>query len=404
MSVFSTGLDTRENIRDEVAIVGVGEAAPSGSSGRTCEAMGLESVAAALHDAGIAPDEIDGIMISGHYEHQLTPALFRAHFGTRQDIWLSGDGGAMTYAATAPYSAAMAFRAGTARAIVNVFAIDWATQMKRAGPGPAAYHREEPMKANAEVPFGFIPQPVYFAHIARRHMAQFGTTSAQLGAIAVTQRRHANHHPGAVMRDKPLTLHDYLASPPFVDPLRLLDCCLISDGAAAYVMVPARDGRRRRQAPVSVRGIGYARSEAGPYFAQEPDFTATPQRLAAPAAFSMANVAPAEVDVLANYDPFTIASLIQIEDMGFCPKGGGGRFVEGDRLYFARGRARGGLPYNTHGGLLSHGYLLGISHVVELVRQLRGTAANQVVDPRIAVYGGYTGIDAATLILAAEGV
>jgi acetyl-CoA acetyltransferase len=86
--------------------------------------------------------------------------------------------------------------------------------------------------------------------------------------------------------------------------------------------------------------------------------------------------------------------------MGFCVKGEGGRFVEGDRLYFARGRARGGLPYNTHGGLLSHSYLLGISHVVELVRQLRGTAANQVADARIAVYGGYTGIDAATLVLA----
>ena len=103
--------------------------------------------------------------------------------------------------------------------------------------------------------------------------------------------------------------------------------------------------------------------------------------------------------MLAVYDPFTIVALMAIEDLGFCPKGEAGRFVEGDRLWFDRGRAKGGLPFNTHGGMLSHSYLLGINHVVELVRQLRGEAANQVADAEIAVYGGFSGVDAGTMVM-----
>ena len=124
-------------------------------------------------------------------------------------------------------------------------------------------------------------------------------------------------------------------------------------------------------------------------------FTATPQVFAAPGGFGMAGLRPDDVDVLACYDPFTIVSLMQIEDLGFCPKGEGGRFVEGTTLHFDGGR----LPYNTHGGMLSHAYVLGIAHVVELVRQLRGEAAAQVPDARVAVYGGYTGPQASTLVM-----
>jgi acetyl-CoA acetyltransferase len=109
----------------------------------------------------------------------------------------------------------------------------------------------------------------------------------------------------------------------------------------------------------------------------------------------MAGLKPGDVDVLTCYDPFTIVSLMQIEDMGFCSKGDGGPFVEGDTLLFDGGR----LPYNTHGGMLSHAYVLGIAHVVEVVRQLRGEAAAQVPGARIGVYGGYTGPQASTLIL-----
>ena len=146
---------------------------------------------------------------------------------------------------------------------------------------------------------------------------------------------------------------------------------------------------------MQVAGVGEATSNTGLYWSQQPAFCSTPQLYSAPPAFQMAGISPSDVDVLTLYDPFTIVALMQIEDMGFCKKGEGGSFVEGDRLHFDGG----GLAYNTHGGLLSHAYVLGISHVVELVRQLRGEAAAQVENAAVGVYGGYTGERASTLVL-----
>jgi acetyl-CoA acetyltransferase len=176
------------------------------------------------------------------------------------------------------------------------------------------------------------------------------------------------------------------------------DCCLISDGGGAYVMTSVERARDLAKPLVVVEGVGEGHSGAGIFWAQQGDFTSTPQSFAAPAAFAMAGIRPRDVDVLALYDPFTIVTLMQIEDMGFCAKGEGGAFVEGTTLHFDGG----GLPTNTHGGLLSHAYVLGISHVVELVRQLRGEASAQVPEPEIAVYGGYTGAMASTLVLRRE--
>jgi acetyl-CoA acetyltransferase len=387
------------DIRGEVAIVGVGESEHSASSGRDPVQMAARAVANALDDAGLRPEQVDGLMFRGGMGGQLDAAAFHRHFGTRHDLWVSAEGGPMTWAATATYTAAEAIRAKKTNIIVNVFSIDWATTSAANGATPGDYHRHDAMKANLEVPFGWYPQPVYFATIARRHMFEFGTTAAQLGSIAVTQRRHANGHSGAVMRKKILTLEDYLEKPSLVAPLRVADCCLISDGAAAYVMAAAGRAREFPKPPVHVLGVAEGVSNYGYYWSQQTPFTSTPQVFSAPAAFQMAGIGVADVDVLAVYDPFTIVALMQIEDMGFCAKGEGGMFVEGDRLYYANNRRNGGLPCNTHGGLLSHSYVLGVSHVVELVRQLRGEACNQVDTPEIAVYGGYTGGLAATLVL-----
>ena len=301
----------------------------------------------------------------------------------------------MTWAATAPYTAARAIRSGQARHLVNVFSVAWATERSRMLGGPGHFHAAERFKANLELPFGWFPQPVYFATIARRHMHEYGTRPEQLGAIAVSCRRHANLHPGAVMHDRSLSLDDYLSRPMLVDPLRIEDCCLISDGGGAYVMTSSERARDLRKPPVVVAGVGEGHSATGTYWSQQPDFTATPQVFSAPAAFAMAGIGPDDVDVLTLYDPFTIVALMQIEDMGFCPKGEGGAFVEGARLHHDGG----GLPYNPHGGLLSHAYVLGISHVVEVVRQLRGEAHAQVAGAEVGVYGGYTGAMASTLVL-----
>ena len=384
-----------EDLNGQVAIVGVGESEHTKASGRSDLEIAAEAIEKALNDAGLTPADVDGIMFNRGAGSLFDAAAFHAHFGTKHDIWESDRGGGMGWAGTAPYAAAKAFRNRKAKVIVISFAVAWATQRSSMTGGPGKFHAEEQFKANLEVPFGFFPQPVYFASIARRHMHEFGTTSAQLGSIAVSCRRHANRHPGAEMREKTLSLDQYLKRPFLADPLRVEDCCLISDGGGAFVMTTAERARDTPKPPVIAAGVGQARSKSGSYWSQQPDFTATPQVFCAPKAFEMAGITAADVDVLALYDPFTIAALMQIEDMGFCAKGEGGPFVEGSRLDFDGGA----LPYNTHGGMLSHAYVLGIAHVIELVRQLRGEAASQVGNADIAVYGGYTGHMASTLVL-----
>jgi acetyl-CoA acetyltransferase len=160
-------------------------------------------------------------------------------------------------------------------------------------------------------------------------------------------------------------------------------------------MSAADRARDLRQPVVEVAGVGLGNSNSGVHWAEQRAFTSTPQVFAAPGAFAMAGVAPNDVDVLTLYDPFTIHAVMQIEDMGFCAKGDGGAFVEGGALDYDGGV----LPYNTHGGLLSHAYVLGIAHVVEVVRQLRGEATAQVPGAQVGVYGGYTGPQASTLVL-----
>jgi acetyl-CoA acetyltransferase len=385
------------DIRGEVAIAGIGETAYTKASGRSARDIGAEAVERAIADAGLEPADIDGLTWSGAFA-DFDAAAFHDHFGTSHELWTSPWGGGMTWAATAPALAADAIRTGQARHVVNVFPVAWATQRASMTGGPGEVHAAQSLKQNLEVPFGWFPQPVYFATIMRRHMIEFGTTPEQFGAVAVACRRHANLHDGAVMHGRSMSIDDYLASPYLADPLRLFDSCLISDGGAAYVTTSVERARDLRHRPVVVAGVGEGSSASGTHWAQQAAFASTPQVFAAPEAFAMAGVDPADVDVLTVYDPFTVVSLMQIEDMGFCAKGEAGPFVEGTTLHHDGGR----LPFNTHGGLLSHAYVLGIAHVVECVKQLRGVAAAQVPDCEIAVYGGYTGHMASTLVLTGD--
>lgn len=388
----ATALD---DVSGHVAIVGAGESDHSRASGRTTTEIAAQAVERAIADAGLEPADIDGIMWFPAFPGQLDDEAFHRHFGTSHEMWTSKQGGGMVWAGTAPYRAARALNEGKARHIVNSFAVAWATQRGAMVGGPGESHAQEPYKQQLEVPFGWFPQPVYFATIARRHMHEFGTTEAQLGAIAVAQRRHANLTPAAIMHDRPLTLERYLESPPIVEPFRKEDCSLISDGGGAYVMTTPARARDLPKAIIEVAGVGLGTSASGTHWAQQGAFTSTPQVFAAPGAYAMAGISASDVDVLACYDPFTIVSLMQLEDLGFCAKGDGGALAASGALAYDSG----GIPYNTHGGLLSHSYVLGIAHVVELVRQLRGEADAQVPDAEIGVYGGYTGPQASTLVL-----
>jgi acetyl-CoA acetyltransferase len=387
-----------DDINSEVAIAGIGETAYTKASGRTAREIGAEAAERAIADAGLEPSDIDGLTYNGAFA-DFDVAAFHEHFGTSHEMWSSPWGGGMSWAGTAPYLAAKAIAHGQARHVLNVFPVAWATQRASMTGGPGEVHASQSLKQNLEVPFGWFPQPVYFATIMRRHMLEFGTTEEQFGAVAVSCRRHANLHPGAVMHDKKMSLDDYLASPYLAEPLRMFDSCLISDGGAAYITTSLERARDLAQPPAVVRGVSEGQSESGNHWSQQGDFTSTPQVFSAPRAFAMAGLEPGDVDVLTVYDPFTVVSLMQIEDMGFCKKGEAGSFVQGDMLHHDAGK----LPFNTHGGLLSHAYVLGIAHVVEVVKQLRGTAPAQVPGCEVGVYGGYTGAHASTLVLSKDG-
>jgi acetyl-CoA acetyltransferase len=232
--------------------------------------------------------------------------------------------------------------------------------------------------------FGAGAAPIQYALAARRHMHEYGTSSRQFGAVAVACRRHAAMNPAAQMR-QPITIEDHQNSPLIADPFRLLDCSLISDGAAAMIVTRIDRAGDCRQPPVHILGMGYSCEHSE--IASSRSMTTTAARGAARQAFEMAGVTAADVDVAELYDCFTAVVIVTLEDYGFCQKGEGGSFVEGGRIEIG-----GDLPVNTHGGLLSHAHIGGISHLTESVIQLRHQAGlRQVKDARVAVAGGQCG-------------
>jgi len=224
-----------------------------------------------------------------------------------------------------------------------------------------------------------------YALVARRHMHEFGTTSEQLAEIAVAARAHAALNPIALYRD-PITVADVLGSPMISSPLHLLDCCVITDGGGALVVVHPELARDLRKPPVRLLGSAEAVAHTA---AGQRDFLVSAAAQSAPRAFAEAALTPADVRMAMIYDSFTITVLVTLEDLGFCKKGEGGAFVGNGRL-----RLGGALPLNTDGGGLSsnHPGMRGIFLVIEAVKQLRGECGpRQVKDCRIALVHGTGG-------------
>lgn len=226
-----------------------------------------------------------------------------------------------------------------------------------------------------------------YALAAARHMHEFGTTKDQLGAVAVAARQWAMLNPEAFKRD-PLTLEDYRASRLVSDPLSVLDCCLVTDGGAAIVMTRADRAADLAQTPVKVLGAASGTTHAN--ISSMPDLTRTALAECAARAYAAAGIGPQDIDVVELYDAFTINAILFLEDLGFCPKGEGGRFVEGGRI--APG---GSLPVNTNGGGLSctHPGMYGLFTIIEAVRQLRGECGErQIPGARTAIAQGNGGV------------
>jgi acetyl-CoA acetyltransferase len=234
-------------------------------------------------------------------------------------------------------------------------------------------------------PYGLTVPVQWFSMMARCHMEEFGTTAEHFGAVAVAMRKHAQLNPDALMRGRPMTLDDYLASPMIADPFRLFDCSLEADGAIAMVVTTAERARDLPSKPVHVMGVAQGQPFPADDIATRDDVFELGLTSAAPRAFGMAGITPADVDFAQIYDPFTFQVIQQIEELGFCKRGEGGAFVEDGRI-----ELEGALPVNTSGGLLSEAHVLGMNHFLEAVKQLRGEAGErQVADAEIGIVTGF---------------
>lgn len=363
------------SLSDRIAIAGVG-ASPQGKlEGRTPLDLGIEAFRRALDDAGLRKQDIDGILtMPGTTSPE--GSLHYLRFGEAVGIDPRYTGSMTMGGGTAGalvQMAALAITGGLATTVACIFGDTAKTGGSRFG------------RANGgELPWslwGMMGAAANSALAADRHMHKYGTTSRQLAEVAVACRYHASLNPDAVMRE-PITVEDHQASRLIVRPLRLLDCCLISDGGVCIIVTSAERARDLAAPPVLIAGMGQAYTTRN---LEREDWWSVPhQRDALADSFRMAGVSPSDIDVAQLYDNFTISVLLWLEHAGFCAEGEGGAFVEGGRI-----RLGGDLPVNTAGGNLSESYMEGWLHIVEGVRQLRhACGSRQVADAELCLVTG----------------
>jgi acetyl-CoA acetyltransferase len=394
------------SLKDRTAIVGVG-ATPYYRRGASVPQLPMElagtAVIAALADAGLTVDDLDGFAL---YSMGFDTSLFAQWLGVpdvKFTAMLTGGGGG---AAGSVGLASAAIVAGMADCVVSVMTLQQAGNRFGAsfaprGSGPAATYSAPPSpEGNFVQPSGLMAPGQMFAVLAQRHMHLYGTTREHLCEIAISTRNNAVRRPTALMRE-PLTREQYFAARMISDPLCLYDFCLECDGAVAVVTTSAERARDLRHPPAYVMASahgGHGRWGQAITWMGMPDdeFTSSGHRPVARRLYDMAGVEPDAVDVALLYDHFTPMVLMQLEDYGFCGIGEGGDFVSEGNIRWPDGR----LPVNTHGGNLSEAYIIGMTHVMEAVEQLRGTAVNQVEGAQVAlVTGGPASIPVSSLLL-----
>ncbi|MDP2727572.1 MAG: thiolase family protein [Dehalococcoidia bacterium] len=382
-------------LKNKVALVGIGETKIGKLPGMGVAQLQAQAAKRAIEDAGLSKEDIDGVFLPPPYfALMMQPATrvieylgLTAKAGTHFSAGLDAGGASPCSLVMA---AAAAINAGLCETALCVYGDTQATGPSGKGLSAIKLSRGTD---EWELPYGIGTPGQDFALVAQHHMHEYGTTSEQLAAIAVTCRKHAALNPIA-QRKEPLTIQDVVNSRMLAAPLHQLDFCLVSDGGGAVIVTSAERARDMRKRPVWLLGVGAGNTHK--IISQAPNLS---QHLAAKEAgrmaFQMAGLTPKDVDVAEVYDCFTIAVLVQLEALGFCKVGEGGPFVASGAIDLG-----GKLPLNTHGGLLSQGHVDGILHITEAVKQLRGEAgASQVKDAKVAVVTGNGGIMASSGVL-----
>jgi acetyl-CoA acetyltransferase len=347
------------------AIAGIAESRLGIVPGATVLTLQAEAAKAALDDAGLDKGDVDAIFCAGRWGR--TPQLEIAEYLGIKPRYSDG---------TSVGGASFLFHLGHAAAAIKAGLCDVAlvlygsTQRSR---------KERSLGSSSDLSFQYeafagLPNPVgSYALAAARHMAVYGTTREQLAEVAVAARQWAMLNPKAFMRE-PLTLDEVLASPAIADPLHRLDCCLVTDGGGAVVIVSPERAKALPKRPVWL--LGHGESHSHMMISQMPDLTVSPAKAAGERAFAMAGLEHKDIDLLQIYDSFTITVLLTLESLGFCKPGQAGSYVSGGNI--APG---GSVALNTSGGGLSycHPGMFGIFLMIEAVRQIRGECGDRQV-------------------------
>ncbi|MFJ9039885.1 lipid-transfer protein [Streptomyces sp. NPDC102406] len=383
----------RDRLGGKAAIVGIGATEFSKDSGRSELKLAVEAVHAALDDAGLSPADVDGLVtFTMDTSPEITVAqatgmgelsfFSRVHYG----------GGA---ACATVQQAALAVVSGVAEVVVCYRAFN-----ERSGRrfGAGVRHREPSAEGAAlgwSLPFGLLTPASWVAMAAQRYLHTYGLSPEVFGQVAVVDRGYAATNPAAYFHGRPITLADHEASRWIVEPLRLLDCCQETDGGQAIVVTSVERARDLPRPPVVIaaaaQGAGRAQEQMTSFY--RGDLTGLPEMsVVAGQLWRTAGIGPGEVDVGILYDHFTPFVLMQLEEFGFCAPGEAAGFVAEEVL-----------PINTHGGQLGEAYLHGMNGIAEGVRQLRGTAVNQIPDAATALVTAGTGVPTSGLILRSDG-
>lgn len=374
----------------KAAIVGVAESDLGRTPEKTVLQLQLQAARAALDDAGLDWSDVEALFCAGGWSW--SPNLMLAEYlGIRPKYSDTTNIGGSSFEAHIGHAVA-GIEAGLFDAALITYGSTQRSDRSRARGVPSIN-----LTNQYEFPFG-LPTPVgAYALAAMRHMYDYGTTSEQLAEVAVATRKWASMNEKAYMRE-PISIEDVLASRWIAEPLHLLDCCLVTDGGGAVVVASAQRVRNTRKAPVWILGHGEAHTHNT--IMNMPDLaTHQAAMVSGRAAFAMAGLTPAEIDVVEIYDSFTITVILTLEALGFCERGEGGAFVSEQRT--APG---GSFPLNTNGGGLSycHPGMYGIFLLIEATRQLRGECGpRQVEGARTALAHGTGGVlsSAATVLL-----
>ena len=377
----------------EVAIVGVGLSEIGRALDRSVGALTLEACANAMADAGLDGAQIDGVATYPGGGESVSSFYASDGLGIPRLDWFEDLAGWMPAAITPVIAAAHAVARGDCNTALTFRSV----KRNRERPPGMGFTERVGGDMQFRAPFGDPMTSQWLAMWARRHMHEFGTTEEHLGAIAVTFRDHATRNPNSPLRDQPLTMEDYLASRIITTPFRILDCDFPVDGAGAVIVTTLERARDLANKPVAILHGGFA-TGARPDWDQWEDLTHMASRIAAENMWAKTGLSASDVDVAEVYDGFSWLALCWLEDLGFCAKGDGGPFIADGNL-----RLDGMILTNTHGGSLSAGRLHAITHVIEGVEQLRGTATGrQVPNAEVGVITAGGGTMAGTLLLRAD--